>query len=89
MEVSLYGSTGERWRLTQVEVVHAVGHQDVVEEDQTWVVDAFIEPVCSVCSVHVFLCKEPQSRRTEGDLIQNKALQVLPPSTLTSLLLPV
>lgn len=41
--------------LTQVEVVHAVGHQDVVEEDQAWVVDAFIETVCSVRSVYVFL----------------------------------
>lgn len=42
-------------RLTQVEVVHAVGHQDVVEEDQPRVVDAFIEPVCSVGPVHILL----------------------------------
>lgn len=41
--------------LTQVEVIHAVGHQDVVEQSQAGVVDAFVEPVCSVCSVHIFL----------------------------------
>lgn len=68
----------ERRRLTQVEVVHAVGHQDVVEEDQTRVVNAFIEPVRSVGSVYIFLCKEPQGW-TEG-LIQDEAERVLPPS---------
>lgn len=45
-------------RLTQVEVVHAVSHQDVMEESQTWVFNAIIEPVCSVCSVYIFFCKE-------------------------------
>lgn len=48
--------------LTEVEVIHAVGHQDVVEEDQTRVVDAFIEPVCSVCSVYILLCKETEEQ---------------------------
>lgn len=44
--------------LTQVEVEHAVGHEDVMEQDQPGVINAFIEPVGSVCPVHVFLCKQ-------------------------------
>lgn len=45
-------------RLTQVKVVHAVSHQDVVEEHQARVVNALIEPVGSVCSVYVLFCKD-------------------------------
>lgn len=48
----------ERRSLTQVEVIHAVSHQDVVEESQTWVVNAFVEACCSVCSVYIFFCKD-------------------------------
>lgn len=49
---------GERRRLTQVKVIHAVGHQDVVEEPQTRVVNAFKEAGRSVCSVYIFFCKD-------------------------------
>lgn len=49
-----------------------------MEEDQTRVVNAFIEPVRSVGSVYIFLCKEPQGW-TE-DLTQKEAEGVLSPS---------
>ena len=41
--------------LTQVKVVHAIGHEDVMEQDEAWVIDALVEPVGPIRSVHVLL----------------------------------
>ena len=41
--------------VTQVEVEHAVGHEDVVEQDEARVVNALVEPVGPVRSVDVLL----------------------------------
>lgn len=43
---------------TEVEVVHAVGEEDVIQQGQPRVLGAFVELVAPVSAAHVSLCGE-------------------------------
>lgn len=54
---SLYLVTNARI-LTEVEVVHAVGHEDVVEDLEVRIVLTLEKLVCSVCPCHIFIYED-------------------------------
>lgn len=45
------------WCRTEVEVIHAVGEKDVVEQAQPGVVRTLVELVAPVCAAHISLCE--------------------------------
>lgn len=49
---------GNSSQLTQIEVKHAVRHQDIIEKAQAWVIIPLVKLIVSVSTTDISLCKK-------------------------------
>ena len=55
-------------RHTQIEVVHAVGHEYIMKQHQAWVIIPGEECVVPICPIYVPLCPIQNTKKSDAPL---------------------